>query len=281
MNKTDKELYKEIFSQVRSARTDKNKLEVIMNKVQKRKTGSIKKPVVAVAAAALLVCLSIGVYAAVSLLLAPAQIAQELGQTKLAGAFDDGRGMEIGQSVVSHGYVLTLHGLAAGDDLDEYRECFEMDSQSTYTIISIHRENGEPMDYQETASSTAFTSQIFFEGYKPWHLNSVIFGAGGSAFEKDGVLYWVFQIDENIEMLANRKVYLGIWDMGIGFMNAEMFDIGEDGSIAFAEGLGGAHAMFVLPLDPAKADPSRLEQALAQRGYSKEDIATIKEWYIP
>ena len=283
-DKTNKELYKEIFSRVHSACGNKNKLEVIMQNNQKRKIKLNRKPIMAIAAAALIICLSLSVYAAVNFfILTPAEIAEELGQTKLAEAFNDGRGVEIAQSVTSCGYVLSLHALAIGSDLDEYRGYFDIDSESTYTVISIHRENGEPMNYfdPEMTFETMFTSQIFFEGYKPWHLNSIIFGCGGSAFEKDGVLYWIYQIDENIEMLANRTVYLGIWDMGIGFMGAEMFNIGDDGSIAFADGLDKAHAMFALPLDPSKADPSRLEQVLSDRGYEEEYIATIKEWYIP
>ena len=40
----------------------------------------------------------------------------------------------------------------------------------------------------------------------------------------------------------------------------------EDGSIAFAEGIAGPHALFTLPLDESKADPAAVGDFLESSG---------------
>ena len=45
--------------------------------------------------------------------------------------------------------------------------------------------------------------------------------------------------------------------------NNTIFTVAEDGSIAFADGFTGVHALFTLPLDPSKADPAAADAFLA------------------
>jgi len=264
----NKELYKEMFSQVHSA--CENKTEVIMdNYNSKRKINIRRKPVMAVAAMLTMMFLSLTAYAIVALL-TPAEIASELGYDALAEDFRSGGGMIIEESIVSEGYVLTLHGLSIGSDLREFRSHTKIDAEQTYTVLSIRQEDGTPIDLYNDGILFHFVA--LFEGYKPWALNSVHLGSGGSAFEKDGVLYVVAECNESLEMFADRTVYFAIWDREYGFPNNALFTIDENGSIAFADGLDKSHAMFILPLDPAKANPEKVTQTLDELGFSKDDI---------
>ncbi|MCL2108292.1 MAG: hypothetical protein FWH20_02990 [Oscillospiraceae bacterium] len=268
MDKKIKEQYNAAFSQVRSA--CENKTEAIMNLNNQKPTIKLsRRPVIAVAAIVLIIALSMAGYAIVMNLRAPGDIAREEGMDKLADAFDNGSGLEIQESIVSNGYVLSLHGLAIGSELNEYRDYTSVDSEETYAIISIAKEDGSPMNYFDPELNTPlrFHSNILFEGYAPWQLNSIFFGLGGSAFEKDGVLYMIYSVGENVEIFADKDVYLAIWDGDLGFVpHAGLMSVSEDGKLSFAEGLDSAHALFTLPLDPAKADPAKVEQLLDDLG---------------
>jgi len=264
----NKELYKETFSRVHSA--CENKTEVIMDSYNsKRKINIRRKPVMAFAAVLAMMLFSLTAYAIVSML-TPAEIARELGYDALAEDFQNGSGMIIEESVVSEGYVLTLHGLSIGSDLTAFRGLTDIDAEQTYTIISIRQEDGTPMDLYN--NGFAFQSVALFEGYKPWGLNSIHLGLGGSAFEKDGVLYVILTCDESLDMFAGRTVYYAIWDRELGFPNADIFTIDASGKIAFADGLNKAHAMFTLPLNPEGADPEKVRQTLYELGLDIDDI---------
>ncbi|MCL2020471.1 MAG: hypothetical protein FWG70_12065 [Oscillospiraceae bacterium] len=273
----DKEIrteYKAVFSQVRSA--CRNKTEVIMNlnNTKKQTIKLSRRPIVAVAAIALVIALSVAGYAIVMNLRSPGDIARDEGMNKLAEAFDNGSGLEIQESVVSNGYVLSLHGLAIGSDLNEYRDFTEINSEETYAIISIAKESGAKMQYSdpEFALPLRFHSNILFEGFKPWQFNSVFFGLGGSVFEKDGVMYMIYSVGENVEIFADKAVYLAIWDdseAGV-YPSSELFEISDDGKISFVSGLTSAHALFTLPLDSSKADPAKVEKLLDELGVYAE-----------
>ena len=45
----------------------------------------------------------------------------------------------------------------------------------------------------------------------------------------------------------------------------EVFAMAEDGSIAFAQGIAGPHALFTLSLDESKADPAAVDDFLERR----------------
>ena len=271
MNSND---YKAIFAQVRSARSaDPNRLEVIL---MKKSTRTIhRRPILIAAAIALAVLLSVSAYAIVTLL-SPAQVAREIGDNALAAAFENGKGTLIDESVTSHGYILTLHGMTSGKNLSDF--CPDADAEQTAVVFSVRRENGRAVGSDIANNGVPFTSAVFFSGYKPWMFSSFMLGMGASAFEKDGVYYMVLNIDDSIEMLADRAVTFGIWDFDLGFApGSALLRMKEDGTISFVDGLQKAHAMFTLPLDPAKADPARVARILEELGYSEADIAFMRD----
>jgi len=272
MNRKD---YKAMFSQVQSIHSaHSEKLEVIMNRKSANRTH--KKPVMVLLALLLVALLSVSVYA-IATLLSPAEVAREIGDNALAKAFEDGEGTIIGGTAVSDGYIITLQGMTSGKNILEYVDenaeqnaITFVDAERTAIIFSVQREDGNPVRYID--QDISFMPCVFFSGYKPWMVNSMTLGSGGQTFEKDGVFYMVVEIDENIEMFADRTVYCGIWDASMGFPGSAVFTMGGDGTITFVDGLQKAHAMFTLPLDPDWADPARVERIIEEMGISKEDL---------
>ena len=251
MNKHD---YKAMFSQVRSvASAHPNKMEVIMMNRHKHKLP--RKPILVLAALAILAALSVTAYALVALL-SPAEIARELGHDAIAQAFESGEGTLINESVTSQGYVFTLMGLTSGKNLD----FFESEGEQTVLLFAVRREDGQPVSVaSDSGTSLHFRSCAVFSGCQPWTFNSFTLGFSfAAAHIRDGVYYMALGIDDNLEMLADHTVCYAIWDGDLGFPSSELFAMAQDGTISFADGLQKPRAMFTLPLDPAKADPARV-----------------------
>jgi len=260
MNKSE---YKAVLAQVQSAYSaHPNKLEVIMNKTKYR---THRKPLLVAIAITLALLLSVSAYAIVTLL-TPAQVAREIGDNALAEAFESGKGTFIGAKAASDGYIITLQGMTTGKNIQEYAD---VDAERTAIVFSVQREDGNPVRYID--QDISFMPCAFFAGYKPWMVNSIMLGSGAQTFEKDGVFYMVMEIDDNLEMFAGQTVYLGIWDASLGFPGSAVLTVDADGAITFVEGLQKAHAMFALPLDPARADPARIERVLQENGIPLED----------
>jgi len=243
-------------------------MEVIMNK--KSKHTFKRKPILVAAAIVLAVLLSVSAYA-LATLLSPAEVARELGDDALAAAFEGGA--LINESVKSEGYIFTLHGMASGKNLSDFYPNADADIEQTFLVLSARREDGKLISSTDLRGGFPFMAGAFFTGYKPWMFSSFMLGSGASAFEKDGVYYIVFNIDENIEMFADRTVSFAIWDGSLGIApSAALLAMKDDGTIAFAEGLQRPRAMFTLPLDPERADPARVERVLEELGLAKEDV---------
>ena len=268
MNRITKDEYRAVFSQVQSADSaHPNKMEVIMNKTTHRIP---RKPFLIAAAIALALLLSVSAYALVTLL-TPAQVARETGNDELAQAFEEGKGVLIEAQETSHGYIITLHGMVNGAYLVEQYPGAEAGTSAM--VFSVRREDGQPIDPDGLSNGIPFMAGAFFSGYKPWMFSSFTMGSGASVMEKDGVYYILFNIDENIEMLADQPVMFGIWDSELGIApSAELLTKQEDGTIAFADGLQKAHAMFTLPLVASKADPAKVAKMLEDFGITEEAL---------
>jgi len=279
MNKQD---YKATFSQVQSVHASHpNKMEVIMNNKPKHRIP--RKPLLVIAAIAIIAALSVGAYALVALL-TPAEVARELGHGALAEAFENGECVLINKSVTSEGYVFTLHGMATGANLLSFYE--EVEDSKSIMVLSVRRENGSPMDFfdpETVIGDTYFAYCVVFEGLSPWQVSSrTIGGTGGQMFEKDGVLYVLLDCT-NFEIFAHRNPTFAVWDMNnAGSMapGAGVFQMKADGSIAWADGMQAARAMFTLPLDPAKADPAKVAQLVEalENPVADEDPGDSYEW---
>lgn len=219
--------------------------------------GKTKKTSVLIAAC--IAALAVSVSAAY-VWLTPAQVAEEYGQPLLAEAFSGPDAVAVNETVESGDFSITLLGLVSGRNLDTLNPDLEQDH--TYSVLALRRLDGTPLTNQNLDFSR-YTMTPLAAGCSPAAVNSWTLEAGASGMAKDGVYYFLLDT-KSIEMFADRAVYMAFYE---GFApNNETFTVAEDGTIAFAEDFAGVHALFTLPLDPAKADRAAADAFLAENG---------------
>ena len=220
---------------------------------------------IAVLAAACIALLAVSVSAAM-LWLTPAQVAEEHNQPLLAEAFEGPDAIEINETVESGDFSITLLGLVSGRNLDVLNQDLEKDH--TYSVLALRRLDGEPLE-NETFDFTSYTMTPLAAGCSPRAVNNWTLGAFASGLAKDGVYYYLLDT-QSIEMFADRTVYMAFYEGGVP--SNTIFTVAEDGTIAFADDFTEVHALFTLPLDPAKADPAAAEAFLKENdmGWTNE-----------
>ena len=209
--------------------------------------------------AAVIAVLMISVSAAV-VLLNPSQVAEEVNDPLLAEAFQSEGAVLLNESVESEGYRITLSGLVSGAGLSRWAEDVEEDR--TYVVVSIVSLDGTPLRHSDFTLGE-YTLTPLVSGYSPMAVNNWTLGAQANCIDRDGVVYYLLDT-QSLEIFADHTVYLAFYQ---GFLpSRELFSMAEDGSIAFAEGITGPHALFTLPLDESKADPAAVEDFLESSG---------------
>ncbi len=222
--------------------------EIIMLKHSKRTAKTML-------VAACLALLLIGTAAAAAYLLSAGEIAAFAGDETLSAAFSGDDAIIMDETQVSGEYIYRLAGLVSGKGISDFWN--EAESDQTYAIVSKARVDGKPIE--EADFSTIVTPLV--SGYMPWHLNLWTLSGGAHAFIQNGVLYYIHQFD-SVEMFADHTVYLAIYE---GFSpNSETFAFAEDGTISFQPDYTAPHALFTIPLDPAKADPEAVKKFLVE-----------------
>ena len=251
----DREAYRRAFDSLRFSpdfqdRTEALLLEMAKQQEQEETTMNRKffrRPAVL---AAVIAVLMISVSAAV-VLLNPSQVAEEVNDPLLAEAFQSEGAVLLNESVESEGYRITLSGLVSGAGLSRWAEDVEEDR--TYVVVSIVSLDGTPLRHSDFTLGE-YTLTPLVSGYSPMAVNNWTLGAQAN-----------YLLDtQSLEMFADHTVYLAFYQ---GFLpSQELFSMAEDGSIAFAEGITGPHALFTLPLDESKADPAAVEDFLESSG---------------
>lgn len=233
--------------------------------------GKTKKMAVLIAACAALLAVSVS---AAVMWLTPAQVAEEYSQPLLAEAFNGPDAITINETVESGDFSITLLGLVSGRNLDTLNPDVEADH--TYSVLALRRLDGTPLE-NETFDFMQYTMTPLVAGTSPAAVNNWTLDAGVTGMSKDGVYYYLLDT-ASIEMFADRTVYMAFYE---GFApNNTIFTVSEDGTIAFAEDFTGVHALFTLPLDPAKADPAAADAFLAENGmgWSNERSDPEEDW---
>jgi hypothetical protein len=214
----------------------------------------IPVPVIAIALIALF---AVTVFA-VSVLLSPKEVATRAGNSALAEAFASDNAQMINQSVQAGDYTITLEGIVSGKGLTAYDQ--EVQADKSYIVASVAYTDGRKIT---EAGETGISFSPLVSGYKPWQVNAWTLNGGYSAFVHDGVNYYLFDC-ANLEIFADHTVYLAAYE---GFApSAQIFTINQKGEIAFAAGFDKPHAMFTLPLNPAKANPEAVKTLLKSAG---------------
>lgn len=225
--------------------------------------GKTKKLAVLIAACIALLAVSVS---AAMLWLTPAQVAEEHGQPLLAEAFEGPDAIAINETVESGDFSITLLGLVSGRGLDVLNQDLEMDH--TYSVLAVRRLDGKPLD-NETFDCFQYTMTPLVAGTNPTDVNNWTLDALLGSFPRDGVFYYLLDT-QSIEMFADHTVYIAFYE---GFSPSNtIFYVNDDGTIRFCDDFTGVHALFTLPLDPAKADPAAAEAFVEKNdmGWSNE-----------
>lgn len=233
--------------------------------------GRTRKPVyrrkISVALLTAIFTLAMGVTAfGATHLFSSKQVAEHLGESVLADAFESPDAVEINRAVVSGGYDITLQGIVSGAGLSAFKSSVPgIAPDRTYAVVSIAREDGLPMP---AAADPAYGEVPFFvspliKGEKPWQLNIFTMHGGYGETVMDGVMYRLIECD-GVEMFADRGVYLAV-SSGSSFFEKDAFDYNEStGEVSPNKNYKGASVLFDLPLDKSKADPAKAEAYLRE-----------------
>lgn len=223
----------------------------------------------ALTVAAAVAMLTVSAYAA-SRWLSPAQVADLHGDSALARAFDSGSALKLYQTVETGDLSVTLAGLVSGKDLSDWTS--QADQARTYAVMILESLDGTPLD-REDFPIADYTLTPLVAGFTPWSVNDWTLDAGVSLLEQDGALYYLLDT-RSVEMFADHTVYLAFYQGSVP--SRDTFTMAEDGTISFAEGFEGPHALFTLPLDSSRADPAAVEQFMADSGFARERFTTVQ-----
>ncbi|MCM1233406.1 MAG: hypothetical protein NC489_25090 [Ruminococcus flavefaciens] len=220
-----------------------------------------KKWPTAAVVTACLVAAAVPVTAATLHFLNAGQAAEQLGYGKLAEAFEDHNAIQINKSQAINGYIITLLGETSGKGLEKTEWNPDCESDGTYIVVSIEKEDGTPIDKQ---NADLFTVEPFIKGYDPRRVNPLYADdASGATWDViDGVQYMLFGVG-NLECLADHPMYVCVTDDIV--YSSDMYHYDEEtGVITRNEDYKGVNALFDLQLDASKADKAKAEEYLKQ-----------------
>lgn len=222
----------------------------------------------AVAVAAAVAMLTVSAYAA-SRWLSPAQVADMHGDAALSQAFESEDAIKLNQTVQTDDLAVTLAGVVSGENLSSWTS--QADQSRTYAVMILESLDGAPLDMEDFPIAD-YTLTPLVAGFTPWSVNNWTLDAGVSLLERDGVLYYLLDV-RSVEMFADHTAYLAFY-RGTA-PGQDTFTMAEDGTISFAEGFEGPHALFTLPLDKSKADPAAVERFMDESGFDRAWFTTV------
>lgn len=238
----------------------------------KRKRKSMS---VAVLVAAVVLCLSsVTVYAAWKYL-SPAQVAGEMQDNSLAKAFLSEEALVINESQESGGYRVTLLSMVSGAMISDYETFLAKGSiqeEKTYAVVAIENADGTAFSkpWEETYENPEFFVSPLIGGYSPMVYNLASMGGSYGEIWSEGILYQLIECD-NVEIFADRALYLCV-NEGM-FYDAEAYVFEEaTGEIKRNEEYEGLNALFILPVDEAKANPVKAAEYMASLGLESDII---------
>lgn len=205
-----------------------------------------------VIAAAVLCLLGTGVFAAYRLMSAK-EVANELGDTRLAENLED---EQIYDTVTDGEYKATVLGITSGDNLSDFKSSsWDIFSERTYAVVAVEKSDGSAMTYDDEILVTPL-----IDGLRPWQYNVFTMNGGYTAKIIDGVLYRIIEFD-SIEYFADRNVYIAV--LSESFLNNKSYSYDEKtGEISAKEDYDGTNILIKLDLDKSKADPKKAQEYL-------------------
>lgn len=189
--------------------------------------------------------------------LTPKEVAAFYGDETLSAAFAGEDAVILDQTAECGEYTFRLAGIVSGAGLSDF--CQDVNAGRSYLVVSRARTDGTPIP---EAAIMDYTVTPLVAGYKPWHVNIWTLGGAARAFERDGVVYYIYEFD-NVEMFADHTVYLAVYEGG-SVPSTEIFIQTEDGTISYNPDFTAPHAIFEVPLDASKADPAAVDAFLKE-----------------
>ena len=220
-------------------------------KMSKKKYYNIKRTVMLAAAAICLIGTT--VFAAVRLLSAK-DVADTLGETKLAQYFNE-QGTFY-DTVTDGDYKATVLGIASGENLSKFESSsWGLFPEKTYAVVAVEKADGSPMSFDDQVLVTPL-----IDGLNPREYNIFTMNGGYTADIIDGILYRIIEFD-NIEYFADRNVYIAV--LSEAFMNNSAYSFDETtGAIAPEDDYDGTNILIKLKLDESKANPQKAAEYL-------------------
>lgn len=257
-------LQAETVGPVPSAQIQKETIEKMKERYTMFSGKTRKSLCSAILAAALVVAVPVGAFAAWQLL-SPAQIAHELQDSALEKAFAGEEAVVINQSVQSGGYRITLLGLVSGAACSDYLPAdVEVNQERLYAAVAIENADGSPMPDTGSAEygENSFLVTPLIQGQLPWQVNIFTMGGGYGEFVQDGIQYRLVEC-EDMTAFADRNVWLAVTDE-FSISNGTFLYDEATGNVAENPDAAGVNVLFKLPLDAADADKTKAEQLLQQ-----------------
>lgn len=239
------------------------------------KRRNLRTGLIAAAAAAVLMA---GAYAAAALL-GPGEVASRLGYQAIAAALQSEGAVTVNETRTVGDFEVTLMGLVSGGGLTASKSLDDRERDRLVAVLAMTPSDPALLkDYTELDPPLTVTPLA--EGYTLHQVNAWSLNACIDSFVEDGVLYWEIDCD-NLEPFADHTVYLAVYPGADLYpAKADIFDISEEtGAITVREGKDAA--LFVLPLDPAKADPQKAQaivEGLYQPWAHHEGPAPSTSW---
>lgn len=180
--------------------------------------------------------------------LSVASVVKEISIPALSRAFDSADAEKLNAVRTQKGYLVSLLGLTNGEALIQADDTIR--ETSTYAVVAIAKEDGTPLTDED-----AFFVSPLIQGLEPWQYNIASMHGGYQQFIENGILYRLIECD-NIELFADKKLYLCVSDTNFFSVDAFSFDE-KTGAITEKPNYDGLNILFDLPLDAAKADPEK------------------------
>lgn len=252
-----------------------------MKKMKRKKIASV-----AFSCALMLGIGSITVYAAWKYLM-PDKVIDEMvnGEDRLADAFSEENAVYVNDTQSYGGYEVTLLGITSGENLTEYKYFANDNTVTTfdaansdnpaegllekgfvelndrsYILFAVENKNQPFKDSSEFEDRIDISPIIMGYDYETC-LGVLVNGSGGHSLVKDGVIYYMYECN-NLEKFADHDIYMCVSDDLPAFSEYSYIYDKDAGTIARNEEYEGLNALFLLPIDSAKADPKAAEEAV-------------------
>lgn len=250
---------------------NKQILNTIKEKKDMKKFNRKKAPVMAFTIISVVALGAVSAFGAIKYL-SPANVATEIGDTKLADAFSSKNAISINKSQVVGNTKYSLLGMISGKSLSKYVEKDnrgKVKNDKTYIVTSIENTDGSKRpaisDKDYYGNDVIVTPLV--KGINPIELNIYTMGGGYSEIVENGVQYRILECD-TMEMFADKGVYLAICDNN-SFNTIYNYNK-TTGAIAPNKEYEGLNLLFDLPMDKSKANPSKAKKYLEELAANNE-----------